>query len=126
MQACPRGFSLSRKRPAVSAHDGIDLIRDSEVPEIFREPFQVGVAVAPCHVERTLLSDIDEQRREVVVRFAERHGKELFFQQAADWTLMVVTHATEDDSFRVEKPQPVGRNPRRSTTPVARLTAVTA
>jgi serine/threonine-protein kinase len=42
-----------------------------------------------------------------------RNGKELFYQQAADWTLMVATYTTEGDSFRVEKPQQAGRIPRR-------------
>jgi serine/threonine-protein kinase len=42
-----------------------------------------------------------------------RNGKELFYQQASDWTLMVVIYATEGDSFRVEKPQQAGRIPRR-------------
>jgi serine/threonine-protein kinase len=42
-----------------------------------------------------------------------RNGKELFYQQAADWTLMVATYATEGDSFRAEKPQQAGSIPRR-------------
>jgi Tol biopolymer transport system component len=42
-----------------------------------------------------------------------RNGKELFYQQGSDWTLMVATYATEGDSFRAEKPQKAGRLPRR-------------
>jgi hypothetical protein len=42
-----------------------------------------------------------------------RNGKELFYQRAADWMLMVAAYATEGDSFRAEKPQQVGRIPRR-------------
>jgi len=42
-----------------------------------------------------------------------RNGKELFYQQALDWTLMVATCTTEGDSFRAEKPQLAGRIPRR-------------
>jgi Tol biopolymer transport system component len=42
-----------------------------------------------------------------------RSRKELFYQQAADWTLMVAAYATEGDSFRAEKPQGAGRIPRR-------------
>lgn len=42
-----------------------------------------------------------------------RNGKELFYQDASDWTLMVANYVTEGDSFRVEKPQQVGRLPRR-------------
>ena len=43
-----------------------------------------------------------------------RNGKELFYQQSSDWTLMVATYATEGDSFRVEKRQQLaGRLPRR-------------
>jgi eukaryotic-like serine/threonine-protein kinase len=42
-----------------------------------------------------------------------RNGKELFYQQVSDWTLMVATYATEGDSFRAEKPQHAGHIPRR-------------
>ena len=42
-----------------------------------------------------------------------RNGKELFYQQGADWSLMLATYVTEGDSFRAEKPQQVGRIPRR-------------
>jgi serine/threonine-protein kinase len=42
-----------------------------------------------------------------------RVGKELFYQEAADWTVMVAAYGTEGDSFRAEKPQEVGRLPRR-------------
>ena len=42
-----------------------------------------------------------------------RNGKELFYQHASDWTLMVATYVAEGDSFRAEKPQKAGRLPRR-------------
>jgi serine/threonine-protein kinase len=42
-----------------------------------------------------------------------RNGKELFYQQASDWTLMVATYATEGNSFRAEKPEQSGHLPRR-------------
>jgi serine/threonine-protein kinase len=42
-----------------------------------------------------------------------RSRKELVYQQAADWTLMVAAYSTEGDSFSAEKPQPAGRIPRR-------------
>jgi Tol biopolymer transport system component len=42
-----------------------------------------------------------------------RNGKELYYQKASDWTLMVATYVTEGDSFRAEKPQLAGRIPRR-------------
>lgn len=42
-----------------------------------------------------------------------RNRKEMFYQQAADWTIMVAAYATEGDSFRAEKPQEAGRIPRR-------------
>jgi eukaryotic-like serine/threonine-protein kinase len=43
-----------------------------------------------------------------------RNGKELFYQQPTDWTLMVATYVSEGDAFRVEKPQQLaGRLPRR-------------
>jgi serine/threonine-protein kinase len=40
-------------------------------------------------------------------------SKELIYQNAEDWTLMAAAYATEGDSFRAEKPQKLGRIPRR-------------
>jgi serine/threonine-protein kinase len=42
-----------------------------------------------------------------------RKRNEIFYQNAADWTLMVAAYAVAGDAFRAETPQPVGRIPRR-------------